>query len=141
MELVIAENNSEPENNTENNVDIVESINKALENPQVRGMVGAILSNNGIDPNQMGIEVPENESQNNATKQMDNQNTEVESTESQNTQSNNSKEINAEVVKNMLSEIAEQSPAGENTTLGMVIQHVESNPEQINKALEAQGLK
>lgn len=133
MELVINEENSGESNSSSNNTDIVSNINRALENPQIRGMVGAILSQNGIDPSQMGIDMPENQD----TKQMDKQPEIPE----ESSEESNQNQINAQVVLNMVNEIAANSPMGENTTLGMVKQHIQENPEEINQALESQGLK
>lgn len=143
MELVIDENNETPENHSNSSTDIVSNIERALENPQIQQMVGAIMAQNGIDPEAMGLDVQTNdkENRNTNTQQMASENQNIEGKESSTNQSNSVDEINAQVVLNMVESIAEESPMGENTTLGMVKQHIEQNPEKINNALEENGIK
>lgn len=133
MELELSSGESQPQKSNSSN-DMVSNIERAMENPQIKGMVAAILQNQGINPSQFGMTVPNQ----NEKPQLESSN--PSQMPEENTQSEEKKLDSTNIVQ-MIDEIANQSPMGYNTTLKMVKQHIEGNPEQINQVLENSGLR
>lgn len=135
MELVLDDGNNDGNDTSSSDAtDIVSNIERALENPQIRQMAGAIMAQNGIDPSQMGIEMPENTPENAPTET----NATVPEPESE---PENGTEMTVDKLLNMIEGIAQESPLGWQTNLQQIHEHINENPDEIREVIEQSGLK
>lgn len=118
--------------------DMVQNIERALENPRVRGMVSAVLEQQGLDPSQFGLA-----DQNDATAVEPAENPVPNETQPEPDVSadGGAAGIGVQDLVTMIDVIAQQSPVGYKTTIGQVKEHIEENPDEIENALAENGLQ
>lgn len=143
-EINLSTGGEKPQKKT-SGTDIINNLERALNDPRVQRAgvefleqagydTSAIVEALEIDAPQKAQEVASMENNTEEIPTMEENNTEVSAEEAQ-------REINAESILQLVDGIAQQSPLGEKTTLGMVKTHVNENREEVNAMLAEQGLQ
>lgn len=91
-------------------------IDKIMSNPQVQGVLSAIMQKNDVNPEQFGLPAPAGDS------------------EMQDTDPDESRDLDATKLNNLLGKII--AIKGDDLTLGEMQEMVQTNPEQVNTLLQ-----
>lgn len=109
-----------------NSGDIVQNVEKALENPQIRGLVSAVMKQNGIDPSEFGLASGEMAAESLPSAESGGDETLIAIS-------------SADEIIEFVNEISAMSPLGDKTKLGTVRDHIEENKSQIETRLREAG--
>lgn len=105
---------------------VIENIERALENPQIRGVVTAAMRNQGMEPSDFGIDPSGG----------------VEELPSGDTDGDGDETLvaisSADDIVSFVDEISAMSPLGDKTKLGTIRSHIEENKDDIEARLRNQ---
>lgn len=105
---------------------VIENIERALENPRIRGVVTAAMRNQGMDPSEFGID------QSGGVEELPTGDTDADGDETLVAISS------ADDIVGFVDEISAMSPLGDKTQLGTIRSHIEENKEDIEARLRNQ---